>query len=400
MAIACLVVPALALACELVERPQLQGCPVAMTDDAGLRVAQITPEAGRRSVRPGQTLREATALCPQIAIVEPHPARHRRVADALRDALSSVSPIVEQAEPGAVFADLSGLDLLYPQPGAVEQAILQAAPPALPARVGVAGERFTAYVAARSASPQQFLRISSGESAGFLAPKPVGWLSLTPDDRERLRLFGIETIGALASLPRQAIAAQFGVRGEAAWLAANGADPTPVVADPFAQMSVVESSPADPPLVSREAIRHSAQQLLRRALRHPRASGRFVRRLRLRAVMEDDQLWERSLALREPMSDRERLWLPIRSALDRTEFGGPIVELELELGALTAESGRQPSLFRDAARRREQLNEMARHLKAQHGSSWHGRSPLAQIVELEPWSRIPERRFALMDYDP
>ena len=395
MAIACLVVPSLALACELVERPQLQGRPVALTDEAGLRVAQITPEAGRRSVRPGQTLREATALCPQIAILEPHPARHRRVADALCEALGGVSPIVEQAEPGTVFADLSGLDLLYPQPGDVEQAILRAAPQTPPARVGVAGERFTAYVAARSAPRQRFLRVPPGESAAFLADKPVAWLPFTTDDRERLRLFGIETIGALAALPRHAVAAQFGTRGEAAWLAAGGADPTPVAPDPFLHMSVVESSPADPPLVSREAVLHNAQQLLRRALRHPRASGRFVRRLRLRAVMEEDQLWERSQALREPMSERARLWLPIRSALERAEFSGPIVELELELGALTAESGRQPSLFRDAARRREQLDEMARHLKVQHG-----RSPLAQIVEVEPWSRIPERRYALMDYDP
>lgn len=395
MAIACLVVPSLALACELVERRHLQGHPVALTDEAGLRVAEITPQAARRSVRPGQTLREATALCPQIAIVEPHPARHRRVADALRDAMSSISPVVEQPDPGSVFADLSGLDLLYHQPGEIEQAILQAAPQAPPARVGVAGERFTAYVAARSAPQQQSLRVPPGDSAAFLARKPVAWLPFPPDDLERLRIFGINTMGQLAELPRQAVAAQFGAQGKSAWLAASGADPTPVLPDPIVHMSVVESSPAEPPLVSREAILHSAQQLLRRALRHPRASGRFVRRLRLRAVMEDEQLWERSHALREPMSDRDRLWLPIRSAIERAEFGGPVVELELELGALTAESGRQPSLFRDAARRREQLNEMARHLKAQHG-----RSPLSQIVGVEPWSRIPERRYALMDYDP
>jgi len=29
-----------------------------------------------------------------------------------------------------------------------------------------------------------------------------------------------------------------------------------------------------------------------------------------------------------------------------------------------------------------------------------GRSPMTQVVEVEPWSRLPERRFALMDYDP
>ena len=87
-----------------------------LSDDAGLHVAQLTDPAARRNVRPGQTLREAAALCPQITILAPRPARYRRVAAALRDAMAGISPIVEQPEPGAVFADLRGLHLLYPQP--------------------------------------------------------------------------------------------------------------------------------------------------------------------------------------------------------------------------------------------------------------------------------------------
>ena len=38
---------------------------------------------------------------------------------------------------------------------------------------------------------------------------------------------------------------------------------------------------------------------------------------------------------------------------------------------------------------------MVRHLKVRYGQS-----PLQRVVEVEPWSRIPERRHALMDYDP
>ena len=38
---------------------------------------------------------------------------------------------------------------------------------------------------------------------------------------------------------------------------------------------------------------------------------------------------------------------------------------------------------------------MVRHLKVRYGQS-----PLARVVAVEPWSRIPERRLALMDYDP
>ena len=74
---------------------------------------------------------------------------------------------------------------------------------------------------------------------------------------------------------------------------------------------------------------------------------------------------------------------------------GPITELELELSGLTAESGKQAGLFIDHTRRREQLDDMVRHLKVRFGQS-----PLAQVVEVEPWSRIPERRYGLMEYDP
>ena len=52
-------------------------------------------------------------------------------------------------------------------------------------------------------------------------------------------------------------------------------------------------------------------------------------------------------------------------------------------------------LFREYARRREQLDEMTRHLKVRYGQS-----PLRRVVAVEPWSRIPERRHALIDYDP
>jgi DNA polymerase-4/protein ImuB len=30
----------------------------------------------------------------------------------------------------------------------------------------------------------------------------------------------------------------------------------------------------------------------------------------------------------------------------------------------------------------------------------YGESPLYHVVEVEPWSRIPERRHALISYDP
>ena len=395
MTLCCLLVPAPALACELAERPALAEQPVALADEDGVRVLHVTSQAATYGVRPGMTLREAVAYCPTLTVLEQRPARVARAADALVEALLGVSPLVEAAAPGEVYADLRGTEGLYPEPGMLEQAVLAAVPDVLGARLGVAEQRFTAYAAARRAKPGRAVHVHADQAAALLAELPVDWLSLDTESLARLRLLGIETLGAFARLPRHAVEAQFGVAGGRAWLAARGEDPTPLRPRPFARRRIVERSQAEPPLVSRESTLRTVEQLLGRALRQPPARNRFVRVVRIRVTSDDDRLWERTQTMKEPTGDRERLWTSIRPLLEHADFPGPIAALELELGGLTAESGRQVGLFVEYARRREQLDEMVRHLKLRYGQS-----PLARVVEVEPWSRIPERRFALMDYDP
>ena len=176
--LACLLVPALALAAELAARPQLRGQPVAVTDEAGRRVAEASPAATGRGVRPGQRLAEAVGWCPALVVLEPRPARVRRAAARLVEAAATVSPLVEEATPGEVYADLRGLDGLYPRADAIPQALLDAAPPALGARLGLAGSRFTARAAASAAEPGAWLRVGDDEARAWLAPLPIGLLPL------------------------------------------------------------------------------------------------------------------------------------------------------------------------------------------------------------------------------
>jgi DNA polymerase-4/protein ImuB len=158
---------------------------------------------------------------------------------------------------------------------------------------------------------------------------------------------------------------------------------------------IVESTQAEPPLVSQEAVSYSMQQLLGRVLRQRAVSGRFVRALRLQITAEDDRVWSHEQTLKEPSSDRDRLWLVIRTILDRVPYPAPVTGLSIELLDLSRESGKQAVLFPGRIRHRARLDEMVRHLKTRYGAP-----PMKRVVEVEPWSRIPERRYALMDYDP
>ena len=393
--IACLLVPALALAAELAARPQLRGRPIAVTDDSGLRVTEASETAVERGVRTGQRLAEAVGWCPALVVIESRPARVRRAADQIVEAAAAVSPLVEEAAPGEVYADLRGLDGLYPHEDALVQALLDAAPCALGVRLGVAGSRFTARAAAAVARPGAWLRVGDAEACEWLAPLPTALLPLDEAAREWLALLGIATLGDLAALPRHAVEAQLGAGGGRAWLAARGEDATPLT--PMVRGErVVERAQAEPPLTAREAVLHTYGQLLGRALARPSVHGRLVRAVRLSAVTEDEHVWERMRVLTEPTGDRDRLWTALRPSIEAAEFGAPITDLALELGGLTAERGRQGRLLRErGGRRREQLDEMARHLQLRYGQA-----ALRRVVTLAPLSRIPERRYALADYEP
>ena len=85
----------------------------------------------------------------------------------------------------------------------------------------------------------------------------------------------------------------------------------------------------------------------------------------------------------------------LRLRLENLELPGPAESVALDLAGLTAETGIQERLPGYRTRWTTPLIEATRHLKQRYGDS-----PLFQIIEVEPWSRIPERRHALLSYEP
>jgi DNA polymerase-4/protein ImuB len=117
--------------------------------------------------------------------------------------------------------------------------------------------------------------------------------------------------------------------------------------------------------------------------------------MRLRAALTSGRSWERTITFREATADRDQMLYVLRCTLEAAGLSGPVEEISVELSGLTQETGKQEGLFVAKGRRRAQLEEALRQLKARFGQS-----PVFHIVEVEPWSRIPERRLALIDYDP
>jgi DNA polymerase-4/protein ImuB len=400
--VACVWIAQLPLRVEILRHPAWDGRPLVLGGAPGERkVVQLcSPEAEAAGVWPGLPLREVVPLCPEAVVLQPDPVRTAGVLESVLAELQGVSPLVEPGfgEDGYLFLDLRGLQAMYGEFAYLEEAIRAAVPPLLRPRLGFGAGKFSAAVAARTAPPGalESCVVPASETQAFLAPLSVRHLLvLEPDVLQRLELLGLRTIGDLAALPFSAVQAEFGPAGAQAWRLAHGKDNSPVVARPVVA-SVQAGLRFDDPLGSVEAVMAAIAQLLEHTFSQPGLLGRSVRQVRLRALLSDGTSWERLYTFKEALSTRDAARRALKSKLDLPNGlpPAPIDELALELLGLGGEAARQPGLFVARARQLAEIAEAARQLRARYG-----RVPLYHAIEVEPWSRIPERRWALVTCD-
>jgi len=396
MRAACVFVPRFRLAVELASGRAPRGRAVVIGEAADGRKAVLdcSPEAEAQGVRPGMPVREALGLCRDAVFLPPDPIRYHEMSEAFLSALAGVSPLVEAGDLGLAYVGVHGLQGHYEDEMALGEALVRAGREGvgLEASVGIAEGKFPSWAAAAVSAPGEVTAVPAGKEREFLAPLDVSLLPGSPEALRRLDLYGLGTMADLAALPLGPMQAQFGVEGRRLWELARGVDREPL--QPRAPEEVLsERIGFLAPPVSIEALIVAGRQLLSRL--HPRLRRRAARRLCLRAALSDGRSWERAVTFREATADREQMLFILKSVLRATPPPGAVEELVLELSGLTQEVGKQAGLFVEKGRRRRQLVEAVRQLRARFGQS-----PLYQVVEVEPWSRIPERRLALIDYDP
>jgi hypothetical protein len=140
-------------------------------------------------------------------------------------------------------------------------------------------------------------------------------------------------------------------------------------------------------------LRRALGVLVEQALARPERGGRFVRKLALSARLVGGGSWRRTLTLREPAAERDRLRIALGSKL--AELPAPVVELRLELVELTEDTGRQLELVRPAGSELHgRLKDGLRQVRASTGGG-----AVCTVVEVAPWSRIPEARALFVPRD-
>ncbi|HET9214575.1 MAG TPA: hypothetical protein VFN93_07455 [Gaiellaceae bacterium] len=391
---ACLTIPAFALRVPLLRRPELAGRPVALAPAPGEQplLGSCTGAAERAGIRPGMRLSEALATCPQLELVEQDPAGVEEEWEHLLRRLEEAGFAVEPVEPGCVYFETRGVERLA---GGIERALrraLDAVGAEWGARVGAASRRFAALAAASVAPAGRALVIDDGESRLFLEPLPLDLLPLTPERREELSELGVKRLGELARLPGTAVADRLGTDGAEAWRLARGeSDAAVEPRRPPAELAETLTFPE--PVANEHTLARALAALVERLLARPERAGRAPRQLALTARLVGGGSWRRSLTLREPTAEPDRLRLALAPRL--TELPAPTAELRLELGELTESVGTQAELIRPrGSRLRERLRGGLRQVRAAAGMD-----AVCTVVEVAPWSRIPESRAILVPRD-
>ncbi len=391
--VCCVTLPHLPLRIEVLRHPELDGCPLVLGAAPGERkvVQQCSNEALAAGITPGLPLREVLALCKDAVIVEPNPVHVAQVVDGIMQRLQQVSPQVEY-QPQQFFLDLVGLRELYRSDlQRLERAIRGAFPALLFPRIGVAPGKFGAALAAETAAALGIQVVTADALPAFLAPFPVRLLPFSVEQQRRLELMGLRTVGDMARLPLTAVQAQFGRQGALAWRLAQGHDDAPLVAYQPRPM-VTASVQLDDPLSSVEGFYAALRVVVARAFGDDRVRTRAVRKVHLSARLSGDASWDQTLVFKGALLGRDAVLRAVKDKLLMANAlpRAPLEALTLELSDLGDETGKQPSMFAKNVQQEHQIAEMARQLHARYQSV-----PLCHVVEVEPWSRIPERRWAL-----
>lgn len=387
MRIACVFVPSFTVAVERRANPRLSAQPLIVYDRNA--VIDASPEAASARVL---TVRQAKAACPQAIFVEANYALYREVTEAMLDALESVALCIEPAELGVAYADIGGLQGHYEDEFALASSLIEAvrSATALLASVGIANGRFVAWTAASSAPPGDAGIVPQGREQEFLQDKDVSLLPLSPDVVQRLDLVALRTLGDIAALPQTAVEAQFRNIGKRLWELANGIDNEPLRPRKHRE-ALSEWLSFDTSVVATEALVLAGQQLITRL--GQRLRGRMARQMHLQLLADERIVWEKLEVFREPTGDERRMLLILKTRLSLLELPQAIDTVTITLTGIGREMAKQDKLFADT-QNLNQIAEAIRQLRARYD-----RPMIYRVAEVDPCSRHPEERNALVPYD-
>ena len=389
MPIACVHIPRFAIEAERQRRPDIAARLILIGEAT---VLDCSLGADPLGVRRGMRMSEAIALCPRAVVLSPDAPHYQRLFDEVLGLLDELSPSVEAGELGTAFVSLDGLGV---EPDAFADGLIASLHRRLGfmASVGIAGGKFAARVAAATSRPGTAKTVDDGErgrvprAAAVLAPPGQRGDALAaeaarPGDDRRC---GKAPAGRVPAAVRAGGQALLGAGQRHRQRADRPARDREHGRPPDAVAGHNGQPGNDPRRAGAAALSPLTATARGRATGCARRSSA--------GLLDGGGAWELAVPFREALADPKAAWFAVKNAVTRHPPERPVEELE-------SRAGRPERRVRQAG---ADVRDEGQALAAGGG----GRAPpehkregpsIGRIVEVEPWSRIPERRTALEDF--
>ena len=189
-----------------------------MPEGGAVRLSAVTLAARKAGLAPGQTLADARALAPDIAVHDADPAGDAATLARIADWCTRYTPWtapsgLESGGAAGIWLDVSGCAHLFGgETAMLDDMTARLAAIGYTTRVGLADTAGAAWAAARFGQPGGARRVivPPGEHGAALAAFPNAALRLPADILDGLDRLGLRNIGELNALPRSGLARRFG----------------------------------------------------------------------------------------------------------------------------------------------------------------------------------------------
>jgi len=193
-------------AVEELENPELREKSLVVGGDPHGRgvVSTANYVARRYGIHSAMSAAEALRRCPEAVFVRPRHALYRQYSRVVWDVVAEIVPRVERTGIDEGYLDLGTVAPDFTRARAVASAIQVAVrgTTKLTCSLGVGTSKVVCKIASDRRKPGGITVVPPGAEARFLGPLAVRLLpGVGPRAEDRLRAAGVETIGALASLP-------------------------------------------------------------------------------------------------------------------------------------------------------------------------------------------------------
>ena len=364
---------------ECLLHPELKGKPVAVAGDVEARhgiVLAKNYEAKARGVQTAEPLWKAKKKCPDIVFVAPHYELYEKYSRWAREIYYEYTDMIEPFGLDECWLDVSGSLSLFGDGKFVADSIRRKIKKelGLTVSVGVSFNKVFAKLGSDMKKPDATTIIGIDDFKEKIWGLPASdMLFVGRKTYEKMKRFGLYTIGDVANTDPYLMKSLFGKNGELLYEYANGRDDSPVsiVGDSPPPKSIGNSTTPPRDLLNDNDIDIILYQLCESVSARMRREGVVCKTVQLHVRYSDLRTLERQMKLDYPNRTAKMLYESARYLMKKHRLlGEPIRSLGVRASELEWNFAEQLSFFPDVMdiQRAEVIENTVDRLREKYGS--------------------------------